>query len=332
MGEWRAGAAAFAERAHGPRLRDQRRRRGGRHRGLPYGQPTWERHACLWIGGAWIDLGTLGGADSYAYDINERGQVVGEAKDAGQKLRAFLWQDGAMAQLPQIQNGIAAALAINEGGVAVGYSKDGAGGRFATRWEDGVLSVLPGLGDDSAAFAINDAGVIVGYSAGSGGRRCAVRFDASAAVDLNALLPPGSGWELREAQAVNDAGMIAGYGSYLGADRAWLMTPDGLLLALNPGSGFAGATAEVAIGGATPNTRLELWLAQRSGTEAVPGCPALHFHLSDPVVVAHGRSDAAGGLTRALHVPAALAGRMLHAQALEPASCTVSNVLSLRWR
>lgn len=299
---------------------------------LPYGQPVWERHACLWIGGTWHDLGTLGGADSYAYDLNERGQVVGEAKDAGQVLRAFLWQDGAMLPLPSIHNASATAWAINERGVVVGASYDGAGARFATCWDDGVLTVLPGLGSDSAAFAINDAGVIVGYSVGSGGRRRAVRFDAAGAVDLNTFLPSGSGWELREAQAINDAGMIAGYGSYQGADRAWVMTPDGLLLTLVPGSGFAGAAAAVAIDGATPNARLQLWLAQRPGASVVPGCAPLRFDLHHPVAVSHGRSDSAGELTLSLPVPAALAGLLLHAQALEPATCRLSNALSLRLR
>ena len=58
--------------------------------------------AFLWRDGVLSDLGTLaGGRHSRAYDVSDRGQVVGSAStsrpDAPQ--RAFLWQDGLMADL-----------------------------------------------------------------------------------------------------------------------------------------------------------------------------------------------------------------------------------------
>lgn len=43
-----------------------------------------------------IDLGDLGGRDSYAVDINDRGDVVGHARRADLSLHAFLWSSGVM--------------------------------------------------------------------------------------------------------------------------------------------------------------------------------------------------------------------------------------------
>jgi probable HAF family extracellular repeat protein len=46
------------------------------------------------------DLGTLGGANSFAWGINESGQVVGEAQIVGNLgYHAFLYKDGVMTDL-----------------------------------------------------------------------------------------------------------------------------------------------------------------------------------------------------------------------------------------
>jgi probable HAF family extracellular repeat protein len=49
--------------------------------------------------GEMIDLGTLGGTLSYAYGINNHGQVVGTAQTTGGTFRAFLYHDGMMTNL-----------------------------------------------------------------------------------------------------------------------------------------------------------------------------------------------------------------------------------------
>jgi hypothetical protein len=43
--------------------------------------------------------------------------------------------------------------------------------------------------------------------------------------DLNDLVGPGSGWELRAAEGINDRGAITGYGRYAGETRAFLLVP-----------------------------------------------------------------------------------------------------------
>jgi probable HAF family extracellular repeat protein len=54
-----------------------------RHRGR-------DEHAFLWKHGRMIDLGTMGGAISVAFDLNDRDQVVGQSTTASGAVRAFL--------------------------------------------------------------------------------------------------------------------------------------------------------------------------------------------------------------------------------------------------
>lgn len=123
--------------------------------------------AFIWDGNNIQELGTLGGDESYAYAINELGQVVGKAQDANGDMGAFLWENGVMTDL-----GITGyANDINESGQIVG-TKTG----FTTTEnnafliDQGVELNLCVLTDCTAsgwtrlldATAINDRGDIVG--------------------------------------------------------------------------------------------------------------------------------------------------------------------------
>ena len=73
-----------------------------------------------------IDLGTLGGAASYAYGINNLGQVVGSAQTSWGIYHAFVYSDGAMVdlndRLPDKSDWLVLtqARSINDNGQVVG--------------------------------------------------------------------------------------------------------------------------------------------------------------------------------------------------------------------
>jgi probable HAF family extracellular repeat protein len=119
-----------------------------------------------------VDLGTLGGASSTGFDINNNNQVVGSAQTEIGASRAFLFKDangngvadpGEMTNLGALTGHASSyAYGLNDDGIPVGTSLDSAGNERAVRYEPGGGATDLNLGDGSNARAINDAGDIVG--------------------------------------------------------------------------------------------------------------------------------------------------------------------------
>jgi len=79
-------------------------------------------------------------------------------------------------------------------------------------------------GTTSYAYGINDSGAVVGYAFKAGNVQHAFLYTSGAMLDLNTLLPTGSGWSvLTTARAINDHGQIVGTGTYNGQTMAFLM-------------------------------------------------------------------------------------------------------------
>ena len=75
-----------------------------------------------------VGLGSLGGNESVATDINDKGQIVGWSESGGRYPQvAFVWQNGQMFDLNRITEGaggkkwIQIASGINDEGHIVGY-------------------------------------------------------------------------------------------------------------------------------------------------------------------------------------------------------------------
>lgn len=126
-------------------------------------------HAFLYQNGTMIDLGTLGGETSIAYDVNDRGQVVGAASTSSGARHAFLYENGKMRDLGSL--GLAAqALAINNKGQIVGQTLvRNLGDARAFIFDTGRMRDLNKMVDVSSgwvlldAWDINDRGQIVAY-------------------------------------------------------------------------------------------------------------------------------------------------------------------------
>src|SRR5262249_58931338 len=78
----------------------------------------------------------------------------------------------------------------------------------------------------SYAFGINRAGDVVGASTGGlAFNNHAFLYSHGVMKDLNALIPPDSGWVLQSAYGINDRGQIVGAGLIGGEQHAFLLDP-----------------------------------------------------------------------------------------------------------
>ncbi len=176
------------------------------------------------------DLGTLGFPSSYAYSINNSGQIVGQSG-----ANVFLYSNGTMGSL-----GIEGrAFDINNSGQVVGNFMGAAHGFF---YSNGVTTDLGNLGG-GYANAINDAGQVVGYrnfDPQQPGQQHAFLWNNGSMTDLGTL-----GGSYSFALDINTSGQVAGsaYTTGNAAQRAFIYS-NGVMTDI----GTLGGTGALALG------------------------------------------------------------------------------------
>jgi probable HAF family extracellular repeat protein len=125
-------------------------------------------------------LGTFGGSNSVAYDINARSQVVGDAEQRGDVPRAFLWDGGSLRDLGTLGGSRGHARAINESGQVVGWAEDSRYRERPVSWDsDGAIRELetPAGAASAHALALNESGFAVGRAFRANGEPYPVLWD-----------------------------------------------------------------------------------------------------------------------------------------------------------
>jgi probable HAF family extracellular repeat protein len=196
-----------------------------------------------------IDLGTLWGEYTYAYGINNAGQVVGfSTNEISSPAHAFLWENGTMIDLGNLGGYYSGAYKINNHGQVTGISTDSSGENHVFLWENGTMIDL-GVSLGSGGQDINDYGQVVdganrfwhsdgtwvgigGYQAlainnhtqvagsydGGGGISHAYLWENGIMQDLGTL---GGNFSL--AKGINNIGQVVGYSrNSLGQHHAFL--------------------------------------------------------------------------------------------------------------
>jgi probable HAF family extracellular repeat protein len=210
------------------------------------------------------DLGTLGGNFTYAYGINERGQITGNSQTSEFNDHVFLYDgsmhdlgvgwglgindsgwitgrtgfapdfephaflfDGVMHDLGTLGGISSQGAAINDKGQVTGNTGLSNGFSHAFLY-DGMMHDLGALeGGTSDGFAINNNGQVVGnsYTTTQGLIHAFVYDSDHGMLDLNDLVDPQLGWVFWTATGINDSGQISGTGTIDGNNHAFLLTP-----------------------------------------------------------------------------------------------------------
>lgn len=164
--------------------------------------------AFLWRDGQLTELGTLGGEESFALEVNSADQVVGwSLTDTGEQ-HPFLWENGTMQDLGTLGGDESEAVGINASSQVVGWSLTDAGEQHAFLWEEGTMTDLGTLGGvSSRANSINDAGQIAGEFVDAEGNRHAFLWEDGDMRDLGTLPDFDEGIGRR----INNLGQVTGW-------------------------------------------------------------------------------------------------------------------------
>jgi probable HAF family extracellular repeat protein len=234
-------------------------------------------HAALWNGSTVIDLGTLGGSNSYALAINSSGQVAGYSEVSGDAAaHAAVWNRSTATDLGTLGGTSSYATSINNSGQVAGYSATMRGDQHATMWNGPTATDMAAnqVGfSPSQGLAINNAGQVAGAASSYpqvGGH--AVIWNGTNTTNLETL-----GGHFSWGSAINDLGQVAGYSDGTGHATLWngtkatdlgtlLGTVGSSALAINNKGQVVGYSGDSGIfrilGGG--NTRATLWTSTKA--------------------------------------------------------------------
>ena len=196
------------------------------------------------------DLGTLGGTQSFAYAINDSGQIVGESAlpvlpNGSTPSHAFLYRKGVMTDLAPLNSGpilTGGPNGINdEGLIASGLVVEGIYSPALFDSKTGEITVLGSLGgiEGGVAFsgvadAVNNNGQAVGLAFVNDRNSHAFLYSDGVMTDLSAF---DGDWS--RASGINDRGMIVGtFGFLNGPSHSFsshaFVYIDGTMIRINP--------------------------------------------------------------------------------------------------
>ncbi len=184
-----------------------------------------------------LDIGTLGGDEAQGLDINDRGEVTGEAATATGTSHAFVYRDGEMIDLGNLKAdrygaGASSGAAINNKGEVAGRAENEEGLRHAVLYTNESAIDLGTLGGAySEGHAINEAGQVTGiaFTPGVSQYHAFLYSTASGLQDLGTL-----GDSYSTGDHINDAGDVAGIYQLQYDIHAYLHT-QGSMVDLSPG-------------------------------------------------------------------------------------------------
>ncbi len=178
-------------------------------------------------------IGTLGGHDGYASDINDFGRVSGYAETESSDYRGFMWRRGTMTQINPLSNDESErsyAYGINDTGYVVGESTFGDNQTRAFYWRGGGNMINLGTlgGNKSRAVDVSNGERIIGTSDTANGESHAFMWYRGTMTDLGTLGGPSSA-----ANEINDHKVIVGTSTNANGQSRAVIWKNGQIIDLN---------------------------------------------------------------------------------------------------
>lgn len=196
--------------------------------GSSYTTGGYSQHAFIYSDGAMQDLGTFGGYLCEATDINDLGEVIGDAQIQGLGQHSFLYSSGSIIDISSHGNNVCANGINNRGQIVGQIVINSTGAVHSFLYENSSIGDIGTLGGNmSWANGINDEGQIVGQSntPGINTRWHAYIYSSGAMQDLGNLGGDAG------CNAINNKGQAVGGIYDIGGDginRAFICS-DGLM-------------------------------------------------------------------------------------------------------
>ena len=167
-------------------------------------------HGAIWEAGVITDLGTLGGASSWATFISNNGLVVGRSQTAAGATHAFLWAKKQMIDLGALPGDDESnAQFVSENGAVAGLSINTQ--MRTTRsflWQNGVITDLGSFGGSLGTLVtgLNNQGTLSGVSYTPNFKRRPYAWRDGTLSDLGTVYANGNAG----AAGLNQAGWVVG--------------------------------------------------------------------------------------------------------------------------
>lgn len=261
------------------------------------------------------DIGTLAGAESRAFAINNSGRVVGESdiSSSPEPENPFSWISGSLTDIGTFGGGGGAAYGVNDVGYAVGSADNVASQTHSFIWSDifGKRDIGTLGGNFAIAVDINNANQVVGQSdiGGAGNiQDRAFLWDHTNGMQEIATLGGAS----NAALGINDTGQIVGYSGTTGGQTHGFLLSGGVLTDIPTLGGHLGFAHEINNGGQVvgystlvvgplnPPYHAFLWTAGNSPTDlgTLGGTNSVAYDINSVGEVV-GSAQVAGGAFRA---------------------------------
>ena len=183
-------------------------------------------------------LDMLGGTSSYAYGINDSGQIVGSITGANGTTSATLWSNGTTAYLDSLGGSYNTAIGINASGQIGGIVSSANGLQSAAIWSNGTLVTTGSSVMQWQGNVINNAGQVVFTDYANGGPQSATVWSNGIITNLSPL----TGNSDSQAKAINNASQVVG-SSFAGGVETATLWSGGNATALAAVTGYSGSQA-----------------------------------------------------------------------------------------